>query len=283
MLLIGAKIQEYRKKQGLSQEEFAAKVGVTRQAVSKWETDKAYPDLDKLVAICDILQISITGLVYGENVSILEETAGKESEMKGAVAGKAPEIQEIIAGKAPEIQEVSAGKVTEVQEISAGKAREKGVYLRLWMMFALIGGMFLFCGALLAAVLAHNAWKKEDALAERMRVERVYQQYTKADVSFFDDVSRRVVKTVWLDVNGIREGDFLICYTDEEQKDVYCEYRGASLIVLATVELTFFVLFLICVAEFRRLAGENQWHILSDKRKRMRSVPTGETKENRQS
>lgn len=41
MLLIGAKMQEYRKKQGLSQEEFAARVGVTRQAVSKWETDKA--------------------------------------------------------------------------------------------------------------------------------------------------------------------------------------------------------------------------------------------------
>lgn len=43
MLLIGAKIQEYRKKQGLSQEEFAAKVGVTRQAVSKWETGLSRP------------------------------------------------------------------------------------------------------------------------------------------------------------------------------------------------------------------------------------------------
>lgn len=37
MLLIGARIQEYRKKAGLSQEEFAEKVGVSRQAVSKWE------------------------------------------------------------------------------------------------------------------------------------------------------------------------------------------------------------------------------------------------------
>lgn len=274
MLLIGAKIQEYRKKQGLSQEEFAAKVGVTRQAVSKWETDKAYPDLDKLVAICDILQISITGLVYGENVSASETPAGQVPEM---------ETERAAVEQKPEIKETFAGKASEMPEIADGKARGKGVCLRLWIMLVLTGGLFLFCGALLAAVLAHNAWKKEDALAERMRVERVYQQYTKADVSFFDDVSRRVVKTVWLDVNGIREGDFLICYTDEEQKDVYCEYRGASLIVLATVELIFFVLLLICVAEFRRLAGENQWHILSDKRKRVRSVPTGETKENGQS
>lgn len=48
MLLIGAKIQEYRKRQGLSQEEFSARVGVTRQAADaggpfcasfKWQAD----------------------------------------------------------------------------------------------------------------------------------------------------------------------------------------------------------------------------------------------------
>ena len=43
MLLIGARIQEYRKKAGLSQEEFAEKIGVSRQAVSKWE-NSSYPD-----------------------------------------------------------------------------------------------------------------------------------------------------------------------------------------------------------------------------------------------
>ena len=51
MLLIGSRIQEYRKKAGLNQEEFAEKMGVSRQAVSKWERDKAYPDLDRLVCI----------------------------------------------------------------------------------------------------------------------------------------------------------------------------------------------------------------------------------------
>lgn len=49
MLYIGSRIQEYRKKAELSQEEFADKIGVSRQAVSKWERDKAYPDLDRLV------------------------------------------------------------------------------------------------------------------------------------------------------------------------------------------------------------------------------------------
>lgn len=39
MLLIGARLQEYRRSAGLNQEEFAEKLGVSRQAVSKWEPD----------------------------------------------------------------------------------------------------------------------------------------------------------------------------------------------------------------------------------------------------
>lgn len=252
MLLIGAKIQEYRKKRGMNQEEFAAEVGVTRQAVSKWETDRAYPDLDKLVTICDILQINIAELLCGEIAVSFEDSAG---------------------------QEAAAGLPLEVNGIAAGKARGRGVYLRLWVMLALLGGMFLFCGVLLVKTLAHYSWKKEDALVKQVRVERVYQQYTKADVSFFDDVSRRVVKTVWLDINGIREGDYLLCYTDEDQKGIYYEYRGATLLVLTAVELVFFILLLICTVEFRRLKRENGWHILVDETKgRPGQMPSDETK-----
>lgn len=232
MLLIGAKMQEYRKKAGLSQEEFADKIGVTRQAVSKWETDKAYPDLDKLVAICDIFQVSIEELIYGKIVSSLEEKP--------------------------------AGQALEMRGMSARKARRKGVYIRLWALFALTGALFLFCGVLFVTTLIHYPRKTDDALIEHIRVERVYQQYTKADLSFFDDVSRRVVKTVWLDVNGIREGDFLIAYTDEEQLGLYYKYNGRTLIVLGAVVLVFLTLFLICIAELRRLVKENGWHILID-------------------
>lgn len=262
MLFIGAKIQEYRKKQGLSQEEFAAKVGVTRQAVSKWETDRAYPDLDKLVAICDILQISITGLVYGETGLLMGQAAGPAQE--GRAAGSAS---------------ASAGEEPVPKEAFSGEARGAAAPLRLWVLLALVGGMFLFCGALLVTVLTHNAWKKEDALAERVRVERVYQQYTKADVSFFDEVSRRVVKTVWLDVNGIREGDYLVCYTDEEQKSIYYGYRGPTLIVLGVVELVLFIIFLIGLAECRHFAGKNGGPVPAEEpRAKGRPIPEEEAK-----
>ena len=50
-MTLGEKIQYYRKKNKLSQEELAARVGVSRQAVSKWELGDATPELDKLVAL----------------------------------------------------------------------------------------------------------------------------------------------------------------------------------------------------------------------------------------
>lgn len=235
MLLIGAKIQEYRKNAGFSQEEFAAKIGVTRQAVSKWELDKAYPDLDKLVGICDVFQISITEFIYGKMVAAPDETTD--------------------------------GEALEMNMMSAGKARGKGASMRLGAMLVLLGALVLFCGVLLVTTLFHYSWKKDDGLIERARVERVYQQYTKADLSFYDDVSRKVLKTVWLDVDGIREGDYIACYTDEKQQGIYYEYHARTPIALAVFTGGFFVLFLLCLAELCRLSKENGWHILIDEKK----------------
>ena len=49
---------ELRTKKGLSQDELAEKVFVTRQAVSRWESGAAKPDADKIVAICDLFGVS---------------------------------------------------------------------------------------------------------------------------------------------------------------------------------------------------------------------------------
>ena len=53
------KIIQARKAKALTQEDLAEAVGVSRQAVSKWETEEAKPDLEKLVAICKVLELSM--------------------------------------------------------------------------------------------------------------------------------------------------------------------------------------------------------------------------------
>ena len=61
-ITLAANILKYRKKSGLSQEELANKLGVTFQAVSKWENAKAAPDIAFLPMMADVFECSIDDL-----------------------------------------------------------------------------------------------------------------------------------------------------------------------------------------------------------------------------
>lgn len=62
---LGNNIYTLRAKADLSQEELAAKLGVSRQSVSKWETDASVPDVDKLIQLSKIFEITLDELVNG--------------------------------------------------------------------------------------------------------------------------------------------------------------------------------------------------------------------------
>lgn len=62
----GDKLLGLRKKNGLSQEELAEKLGVSRQSVSKWESNNAYPETDKIVQICNLFNCSMDDLINDE-------------------------------------------------------------------------------------------------------------------------------------------------------------------------------------------------------------------------
>lgn len=62
-MTIGEKIKEARKSAGLTQEQIAEKLMVSRQAITKWESDKGIPDVDNLKAISSLLNVSIDYLL----------------------------------------------------------------------------------------------------------------------------------------------------------------------------------------------------------------------------
>ena len=64
-MTIADRIQSLRKSKGMSQEELADRVGVSRQAVSKWESEQATPDLDKIVIMSDIFEVTTDYLLKG--------------------------------------------------------------------------------------------------------------------------------------------------------------------------------------------------------------------------
>lgn len=64
-MTLGERLSKLRKEKGLSQEEAADKINVTRQTISKWELDQSLPDFDKIVPICKLYGISSDELLNG--------------------------------------------------------------------------------------------------------------------------------------------------------------------------------------------------------------------------
>ena len=59
------RIQTLRKQKGLSQEELADKLGVSRQSISKWESEQSIPEMDKIILMSDIFEVTTDYLLKG--------------------------------------------------------------------------------------------------------------------------------------------------------------------------------------------------------------------------
>ena len=69
------RLYQLRKQKGLSQEELANRLNVSRQTVSKWEVGDSTPDMEKLIAMSDLFDVSLDKLVMGK-----EEEKGQEAQ-----------------------------------------------------------------------------------------------------------------------------------------------------------------------------------------------------------
>lgn len=70
MLTIGERIKKYRNEKGLTQEELSKILLVSRSAISNWEIGRNYPDLDSIVLLSDIFEISLDELLKEDNTMV---------------------------------------------------------------------------------------------------------------------------------------------------------------------------------------------------------------------
>ena len=78
---LGEKIRDYRKKAGLSQEQLAEELNVSRQAITKWETNKGVPDISNLIAISDEFGVTLDELIKEDAVvkkKIISDSSSKK-------------------------------------------------------------------------------------------------------------------------------------------------------------------------------------------------------------
>ena len=74
------KLQELRKQKGLTQEELAASLYVSRAAISKWESGRGYPNIDSLKAIAKFFSVTVDELLSGDEILTLAEEDHKQKE-----------------------------------------------------------------------------------------------------------------------------------------------------------------------------------------------------------
>lgn len=74
---LGRHIRQYRTERGLSQEDLADKIYVSRQTVSNWETDKTYPDIESLVLLSVFFDVTVDDLIKGD-VEAMKEALSKD-------------------------------------------------------------------------------------------------------------------------------------------------------------------------------------------------------------
>jgi transcriptional regulator with XRE-family HTH domain len=66
MLNLGEQLQRLREEKNLSREELAQTMNVSRQAVYKWENDKGYPDIENLIKLSDLYNVTLDELIKGD-------------------------------------------------------------------------------------------------------------------------------------------------------------------------------------------------------------------------
>ena len=82
---LGNKILELRKKQNITQEELAEKIGVTRQTISKWELGETHPDISQAKKLSMIFNISLDELVNNDTENIIIEKISNTEKLSGLV------------------------------------------------------------------------------------------------------------------------------------------------------------------------------------------------------
>lgn len=155
-MTMGQRIAQKRKEQGLSQEGLGEQLGVSRQAIYKWESGAAVPEIDKLIALSRLFGVSVGWLLGVEELP----QEGPQSAPKADASATAPE------GTAGELTEAQLQMVEEIVErYTAALPRPRR---RRWP--------FVLAGAILAVVFL-NLFQTLDTL-------RLQQQ------NIFNDLSR---------------------------------------------------------------------------------------------
>lgn len=158
---IAQRIQDLRKEKGLTQEELADQIGVSRQAVSKWESAQSLPEYDKLILLSDFFEVSTDYLMKGTK---FQRPAEQQDQHDFSVKSNPNNT----AAKTYAISGSSMILTGLLLALAIWPAKQNFTSIAIGLMFQ-VGGCALFCNGILsadsetkakvkAAFFAFNVW-----------------------------------------------------------------------------------------------------------------------------
>ena len=173
-MALGEKLARLRKARGMSQEQLAEALGVSRQAVSKWELGEAVPDVSRVVAMSELFGVTTDYL--------LKDGSGEAGQAAGETGGEAPPVPAgnekrwlgmavtLLAGIAilamwVVLEYKGINYITSVGYVGNGffgylASSEEGLLAFLLLVLCLTGGIRLLMGKpFLAACLRPSVWE----------------------------------------------------------------------------------------------------------------------------
>lgn len=223
---LNERLFELRRKAGLSQEELADKVGVSRQAVGKWENGTSVPELDKLLTLAEVYGLPIGELLGVESAAVPADAAEAKS---GAADDGA--LEDLLRG------------LTEDQKAAEERAVRRR--RRLWWTLGAAGAAVVVVVAVLGvrisdlrerlssldarvavsnSRLSNQIYALQNSLREMLAEQNSLFSDWSAETLAFDPESREVTVRLFARPKSVTEGmrlDFIV--TDEEGRELQTE------------------------------------------------------------
>lgn len=148
--MLSENIYSLRRKSGMSQEQLAEKIGVSRQAISKWEGGLSTPELDKLKSLSECFQVSIDELTGNQTTKTSEDAAmnvGKDVPRKagesfaGILLCSAGAVCLILFGV---LTVFRPSAVSEINDASMIVLNGTGIFVASSVLFMILGIILIF-------------------------------------------------------------------------------------------------------------------------------------------
>ncbi len=231
---VGERLLELRSQKRMTQEDLAEYLNVSRQSVSKWELNKALPDVEKLMQLSGLYEVTLDYIVTGKEIpkNVTEESALVHTE-----------------------------SVFEQQDTESSVPHfENMAYRMIFLVAMLVAGILTICAFVFSfCQLSDYSFGVKDKEQDVAIVDKIYEQYTLADVTIWDDEMNYHSEKVWLDNPGVREGDVLsYYYTAKERMDAMFHYYDKTILVPFIVSVTLLIFTIIFGIGFYNYGGKRK-------------------------